>query len=97
MEELICDTIAYIQQLKAALPKWIGVEDRLPEHGRRCLAFGHKGKAHHMDIVKRGKTGTWEFGMMTGFKITHWMPLPQPPVPAPDREAEDIDKEAHGA
>ena len=31
------DAIAYIQQLEAQIPKWIGVDESLPKYGERVL------------------------------------------------------------
>ena len=68
-----------IRQLESQVPKWISVEDRLPEepgevlmvlHGRVCIAW------YHID-------GRFESGsglvFSAGKAVTHWMPLPQPP------------------
>ena len=73
------DAIALIERLEserdAALskvPKWISVEDRLPDHNQRVLAY----RAESRDTFE-------EFRMCCGWaikgKITHWMPLPEPP------------------
>ena len=73
------DTLALIERLEserdAALskvPKWISVEDRLPDHNQRVLAY----RAESRDTFE-------EFRMCCGWaikgKITHWMPLPEPP------------------
>ena len=77
--QMSIDTIAYIERLEserdAALskvPKWISVEDRLPDHNQRVLAY----RAESRDTFE-------EFRMCCGWaikgKITHWMPLPEPP------------------
>lgn len=73
------DALAYIQRLEAKVPKWISVEDRLPEepgevlmalYGRVCIAW------YHID-------GRFESGSGLVFSaekaVTHWMPLPEPP------------------
>lgn len=73
------DALALIERLEserdAALskvPKWISVEDRLPDHNQRVLAY----RAESRDTFE-------EFRMCCGWaikgKITHWMPLPEPP------------------
>ena len=78
-ERLAPDALALIERLEserdAALskvPKWISVEDRLPDHNQRVLAY----RAESRDTFE-------EFRMCCGWaikgKITHWMPLPEPP------------------
>jgi len=64
--------------------EWISVEDRLPEINRDVLGY--------MDISEDGQSGddihvahyNKSFGWcVSGFTmqcITHWMPLPDPPV-----------------
>lgn len=73
----------------ASMPRWISMEDRLPDenvevlvtssqatiHSRilPTIAF-REGKKFYMDIRFR-------FPMSDiGMAITHWMPLPSPPV-----------------
>lgn len=71
------DALAYIQQLEAKVPKWISVEERLPEYGR-YLVITRKGnagpKAHTATYNHMGWWTHSNFG-----DITHWMPLPEPP------------------
>ena len=78
--ELKSDSLAYIQQLEAKVPKWISVEERLPEG--ICIAVNDMGS---MIIGYIGE----EKGSETGYScedeqyympsVTHWMPLPEPP------------------
>lgn len=67
-----------------ALPRWISVEERLPERGiTKCSACVKCG-----DGLKRVvcasynaelKLWTGWHGEKIGNEITHWMPLPEPP------------------
>ena len=59
-------------------PKWISVEDKLPEKDGRYLIRYKSGK------VKRTFVGDWyvlnnEWGSIRNAEVTHWMPLPAPP------------------
>ena len=73
------EATAYIQQLEAAKPKWISVEERMPEDGDDVAA------------IIRWNENVWEYGiafrcngkwLVNGegiVTVTHWMPLPEPP------------------
>lgn len=61
--------------------EWISVHDRLPEPGL-CLAFV---KEHDPQVYIDGFGGVSEdyYGfaheLLFSTKVTHWMPLPEPP------------------
>lgn len=62
---------------KAAQPKWISVEERLPEEGVSVLIYGFG----CMDIGWIIDTG-WRSEYISDYdkgEITHWMPMPEPP------------------
>ena len=67
--------------------EWISVKERLPEEEMGCLvAYAWNGKYHARDVTtyfKASNTGKlhWaiEFGSGQSIKVTHWMPLPDPP------------------
>ena len=67
-----------IEELLAAVPKWISVEERLPEESGTVLVYrdGCCGVARLLDVEPEIM---WTY---TGFggDPTHWMPLPQPPI-----------------
>lgn len=86
------DALAYIQQLKAKVPKWISVEDRLPErHGQMCVGLYNQHGAPRSILFSH--VFTWyAFGDngyvngphfsdegLDGLKVWYWMPLPEPP------------------
>ena len=54
--------------------KWISVKDRLPESAGWYLVF-YNGSEMHVAFFKGKK---WPFDNHY-HKITHWMPLPEPP------------------
>jgi len=56
--------------------KWIGVEERLPRSGDTVLVYYRRGDDRGVDIMRyvgRWVTVDWYT------KVTHWMPLPEPP------------------
>lgn len=85
VDALLKDALAYIRQLEAAQPKWISVEERLPDDRGNFITkihcdngdwievntFDHTEKEWWHDAVNRTVKAT-EF-------VTHWMPLPEPP------------------
>lgn len=85
VDALLKDALAYIQQLEAAHPKWISVEERLPDDRGNFITkihcdngdwievntFDHMEKEWWHDAVNHTVKAT-EF-------VTHWMPLPEPP------------------
>lgn len=81
-------TIAYIRQLERerdaaveAQPKWISVEERLPEESFEVLMLFK----HNMAAGWYGGEGDWYSNTDDGFyascdgEPTRWMPLPEPP------------------
>lgn len=62
----------------AGLNRWIPVDEKPPEIGRRVLGLwmSHKGAVQSV----RGAIGGWidDDGNVTAAP-THWMPLPEPP------------------
>ena len=83
------DALAYIQQLEAQVPKWISVEERLPEDDSAVLVYavGNNENScvamtsytHHMHGYNiEGWRSPWQYFFYER-KITHWMPLPELP------------------
>ena len=66
-------------------PKWISVEERLPEVGKCVLTISKFG--HCFDRTLREHNGGVLLfapdGLAPGKDVTHWMPLPEPPKEAP--------------
>lgn len=86
---LLEDALTYIQQLETHLPKWISVEERLPEDNLNVLvyAIGNNENSviamtsytHNMYGYNiEGWCSPWQY-FFYEYKITHWMPLPEPP------------------
>lgn len=76
-----------IEKLRAQLPRWIPVEERLPEYGVRVLATDMYEGDDYTGIWTREEyedeaDGCWydDHGWWhASDDVTHWMPLPEPP------------------
>lgn len=76
-----------IEKLRAQLPRWIPVEERLPEYGVRVLATDMYEGDEYTGIRTREEypddtDGCWigEHGWWYAIDdATHWMPLPKAP------------------
>lgn len=78
------DALAYIQQLEAKVPKWISVEERLPKEGKFVLLqYAKNTQNPTLHARNTMAVGRYEYGMFLvegcPVKVTHWMPLPEPP------------------
>ena len=80
------DAITYIQQLESQVPKWISVEERLPENDNDVLIMTPTGVSiGYCNIY----CGYWaDYINDEDDHITHWMPLPEPPKEE-ERDAQD--------
>ena len=76
--DLLNDSADAIEELLAAVPHWISVEERLPEENKNYLYYGVflPLGVKAMDMCRfdgvRWRTSS-------DVEITHWMPLPAPP------------------
>jgi hypothetical protein len=70
------DVVALNFAYEMLAPRWINVEDELPPKNEAYLAFWQ-----HLGVTKYRyvKAGT-KVSRFFSAHITHWMPLPQPPV-----------------
>ena len=57
---------------------WISVKDQLPESGKRCLVYATQGFVCHISIASFGRQFHLS-GRRANWRVTHWMPLPEPP------------------
>ena len=79
VDTLLADALVLIRQLETARPRWISVEERLPEEKEDVAAIirynenvWEYGIAFLMD-------GSWRANGTRQVTVTHWMPLPEPP------------------
>ena len=82
-ENLLDDAFALIRHLEAKVPKWISVEERLPEQNGIYLAhvvhrYCKIDSYWRVCIEYFGIEGTWD-SLADIYEVTHWMPLPEPP------------------
>ena len=90
--EMKRDSLTYIEQLEKKVPKWIGVEERMPEHGTDVLVLTAPGTLSlgqncvvaeyiHPRMEKSGVFINFYAGYddKNILAVTHWMPLPELP------------------
>lgn len=71
------ELVAKYKQLRDAVPKWISVEERLPEEAGKYIVCTRK-KAVYCTAF-RFFHGKGYFATDSTTHITHWMPMPEPP------------------
>lgn len=89
LENHISELTEKVAQFEAAQPKWISVEDMLPEDNLNVLVYaignnensviamtGYTHKMYGYNI--EGWRSPWQY-FFYEYKITHWMPLPEAP------------------
>ena len=66
-----------MREAKASVPRWIPVDERLPEKHRIVLAYFRFGM---IDTgIYNGRNWWNDIGIANNENVTHWMPLPEPP------------------
>ena len=87
--DLIEQQQAEIERLKAEVPKWISVEERLPEDGEWVYCVCRVGEQYEYPnvaylMVSYDASGGWwlDESPETEITVTHWMRLPNPEVSA---------------
>lgn len=83
------DALDHIKQLESQIPRWIPVEERLPEAKFAVLGYGLRYAAHdkpdkfpmeHVVYTRGEDEGWFTYKDHHYVKVTHWMPLPEPPI-----------------
>ena len=96
-ENLSCDiarnmfVVDFMMANGVTVQEWISVEDRLPEEKVNCIV--------HYKHAYCNNDGYWAIGFCfydgekfqfdQAYKVTHWMPTPQPPKGVNDAESVD--------
>ena len=96
-ENLSCDiarnmfVVDFMMANGVTVQEWISVDDRLPEEKVNCIV--------HYKHAYCNNDGYWAIGFCfydgekfqldQAYKVTHWMPTPQPPKG--DNDAESVD------
>ena len=63
-----------VKELEAQVPRWISVEERLPENFATVIIFREDCRNACIGWLIGG---SWS--VPKGVRVTHWMPLPEPP------------------
>ena len=59
--------------------QWVSVKNRLPDRYKKVLTYGASYGVQENWLIRTGKEISWSMG----YRITHWMPLPEPPKEQP--------------
>lgn len=81
------DYIKWLEnELDKRVPRWISVEERLPEQNRVVLVALRLGGKKTVRIGAMAQICGWwdECGLVSNASVTHWMPLPEPPEEGED-------------
>lgn len=74
--------LEYIEQLEVQLPKWISVEERLPDIDAEVLIYTNEGLYNAAQYSGEERFWTLERNpdcWVTALGVTHWMLLPEAP------------------
>ena len=84
--EIIPALLDEVERLREPLRQreWVSIADRDPQVWQRVMAYT---KQKLMDITSLNDLGDWSGklgdGLLFGDRVTHWMPLPEPPEVTP--------------
>ena len=78
-------------KLRARVQEWISVDDRFPEEKANCIVYYQHAYCDNDDYWAIGMCfyDGEKFQFDQAYKVTHWMPTPQPPKGVNDAESVD--------
>lgn len=81
LENQIGELTEKVTQLEAAHPKWISVDERLPDEGVKVLTLDRYGHVQDRFLYafQGGPIVFRPDGMFPKKHVTHWMPMLEPP------------------
>jgi len=74
--------------------EWISVKDKSPGPGRYWVSMRHDRSGKRKHLSKKYYSGYWSMTRNEkhgGWRITHWMPLPEPPEDRANRQGLEPD------
>lgn len=78
--ELVKDTMDTLRDLEQRVPRWISVEERLPDEVKYVLVAAPYEDNVLQQVAFLFKGGWYVYGAgEIAPTVTHWMPLPEPP------------------
>ena len=80
-DEMVKDIASYLTDNGVTVQEWISVKDRLPEEKVNCIVHYKHAYCDNDDYWAIGMCfyDGEKFQLNPAYKVTHWMPLPQPP------------------
>lgn len=79
MFDVVMDAAEAIEQLRAQMPRWISVGERLPEDDGYVLCHCNDGSPDVVAMYYENRDFlNLDLDNIT-LSVTHWMPMPQPP------------------
>ena len=80
-DETVKDIASYLTDNGVTVQEWISVKDRLPEEKVNCIVHYKHAYCDNDDYWAIGFCfyDGEKFRIDLSYKVTHWMPLPQPP------------------
>lgn len=85
------------EQPDVGTERWISVDERTPETSGTYIVCCKEQDLTHVTFAKFYKRlGYWELkGSRTFWRVTHWMPLPEPPDRSTDRPTDTSTKQLY--